>query len=88
MTWELLDWPGGNGVFGVMEARRVVDPVYIMFGEMDTTIIQEERAFIASAIPRRKLVVLQAAPHPLEMVDMKRVAVMLRSFFQTMMRPI
>ncbi len=72
---------GNSSPLGDAELSTINHPVRIGVGDRDTTISVEESCEIYRQLPNAEFEVLPGAAHPLEKVDIVRLAASLDRFF-------
>jgi pimeloyl-ACP methyl ester carboxylesterase len=80
-TAELLRDLGDRPALGPAELSRVAQPARVMVGDRDATVSVEETAGAFRTLPAGELAVLPRTPHPLEQVDVGRLAAAVADFF-------
>jgi pimeloyl-ACP methyl ester carboxylesterase len=73
-TREMMRTLGENPVIDDDVLRSIAIPVRIGVGDRDTTVSVEESAGVARVLPRGELEVFPSTPHPIEKVDVARLA--------------
>ena len=77
-TAALLRSLGATPLLDDERLRAITQPVRVMVGDRDATVSVEETAGAYRALGTAELVVLPSTPHPLEQVDVARVASFVR----------
>jgi len=73
-TADLLRALGDRPLLDAEVLSTIAQPVRVMVGDRDATVSVEETAAAYRALPAGELAVLPRTPHPLEQVDMARLA--------------
>ena len=73
-TAALLRALGADPLLGPEVLAGIAQPVRVMVGDRDATVTVEETAAAQRALPLGELSVLPRTPHPLEHVDVERLA--------------
>jgi len=72
----------GNGKkLSEIELSSITNKILIGIGELDNMVTTEESKYTAELIPNGELDIIEGLKHPIETVDVNRLAVLLRSFF-------
>jgi pimeloyl-ACP methyl ester carboxylesterase len=80
-TAECLRDLGDHPLLTEQTLGRIAQPVRVIVGDRDATVTVEESAAAARALPNGELAVLPATPHPIEQVNLARLAPVLAEFF-------
>ena len=82
-TAEMMTSLGDSSPLGDAELSSITHRVRIGVGDRDTTVSVEESCEIFRLLPNAELEVLPGTPHPLEKVDVDRLAASIRSFMRS-----
>ena len=81
-TAELLRNLGDDPLLTDASLPRIRRPVRVMVGERDNTVSVDESTDVVRRLSHGSLTVLSETPHPIEQVDVGRLASALREFLQ------
>jgi pimeloyl-ACP methyl ester carboxylesterase len=77
-TADLLRNLGDDPVLTDATLSRITQPVHVIVGDKDNTVGIEESSKAANAMANGSLTVMENTPHPIEQVDVAKLAVLLR----------
>jgi pimeloyl-ACP methyl ester carboxylesterase len=80
-TAEFLQDLGANPLLTDATLAQVRQPVRIIVGDRDNTVSVDESSQVANMFRAGSLTILEETPHPIEQVQVGRLASVLRSFF-------
>jgi pimeloyl-ACP methyl ester carboxylesterase len=78
---EFLHDLGENPLLTDVTLSQIRHPVRIFVGDRDNTVTGDESAAVANMLRNGSLTMLAETPHPIEQVDTKELARVLRAFF-------
>ena len=79
-TAGLLKDLGDKPLLTIDSCQNIQVPTFLMLGDRDKMVSQEETAAIHKSIPNARLTILPGTPHPIEQVDTTRLGDQLRRF--------
>jgi len=79
-TAGLLKDLGDKPLLTIDSCQNIQVPTFLMLGDRDKMVSQEETAAIHKSIPNAQLTILPGTPHPIEQVDTTRLGDQLRRF--------
>ena len=82
-TAKLMTGLGDQPVLTTEDFQKIEQPILISIGDKDTMVSLEETIDVYRKLKHGYLLVLPATPHPIEKVDMKRLAEEINLFFTT-----
>ena len=81
-TAEMLLKMGNNNTIKMQEYQSIKQPVLVMLGDRDKMVSLEETTKIYRQLPNAELLILPETQHPIESVNIHRLAVEIKSFLQ------
>lgn len=80
-TADFLQALGRNPLLTDDTLARIASPVRVIVGHRDNTVTVEESARVARLLPAGELIVMAETPHPIEQVDVPKLASLSLRFF-------
>ena len=81
-TAEMLLKMGNSNTIKMQEYQSIKQPVLVMLGDRDKMVSLEETTKIYRQLPNAELLILPETQHPIESVNIHRLAVEIKSFLQ------